>query len=670
MKTDSPFRSPKWSSAFRRTPRRPRVTSDIAGNFTVRFPAPGSYLIHAARQGFFVFDGRSELRDGPNQLQLTLNHLQDFFQSVDVAYSAPAIDPAQTSEQKQLTSVEILKAPYPASQDLRNALPLLPGVVQDVNGRLHFNGGASDQTNYTLDGFNIADPVTGRFEARLNIESVRSIDVESARYSAGKDRGTAGTVDLKTNMGDDRWRFGATNFIPGVSTDGDFHINKWTPRLTVSGPLVKGRAWFYNGFDTFYDVDTIDRLPNGQNRTRAMTGSNLTRLQVNLTPANILTGSLLLNRATEDRHGLSFLDPVETTINRREDLYFTSLKDQVYFSGWSAHRVRRRRQPGYLRESPQGDQTFDISPSGKSGNYFVNLHRHSGRQQFVSDTYLPALHKFGEHRLRFGVDAQRSTFSLLADRHDYRVLREDLSVARYVSFLGNGFSSKAGFRLGEYVEDRWAPVDGLLVETGLRVSSDSIVGPALLSPRFSVAYAPKWLRETKFAAGIGIFYDALSLGVFGRQDQVSIATFFDPNGQISRGPVETTFVVDPRGLRAPRYRTLSFSVERKLPFDFYGKASYIGKVGRRGFTFAPDTAGASEPIPEGGLYRLRNWRNDRYDAVELTVRRTFAGKFEWVGGYTRSSAPEPTRSSITASRIRSSRRRRPGRCRGIHRIVF
>src|SRR5205814_6982704 len=29
---------------------------------------------------------------------------------------------------------------------------------------------------------------------------------------------------------------------------------------------------------------------------------------------------------------------------------------------------------------------------------------------------------------------------------------------------------------------------------------------------------------------------------------------------------------------------------------------------------------------------------DRYDAVELTVRRTFAGKFEWLAGYTRSSA--------------------------------
>src|SRR6266481_4022165 len=122
------------------------ATSDIGGAFSLRLPSPGVYLVHAERTGFFVFDGRSELEEGLSQLHLTLNHLQDFFQSVDVAYSAPAIDPEQPAEQKQLNSVEILEAPYPNSQDLRYALPLLQGVVQDVYGRVHVNGGATDQT--------------------------------------------------------------------------------------------------------------------------------------------------------------------------------------------------------------------------------------------------------------------------------------------------------------------------------------------------------------------------------------------------------------------------------------------------------------------------------------------------------------------------------------------
>src|SRR5439155_27011041 len=151
------------------------------------------------------------------------------------------------------------------------------------------------------------------------------------------------------------------------------------------------------------------------------------------------------------------------------------------------------------------------------------------------------------------------------------------------------------------------------IEAGLRLDWDDVVRTFQLSPRLSAAYAPKWLHETKVAAGIGIFYDAPSLGILGRQDQVSVSTFYNPSGEISRGPVETAFLVDQRNLRSPRFRIVSLSFERKLPFESYGKASYISKLGHSGFTFAPDAMATFAPIPIDGLYRLRNWRNDRYD---------------------------------------------------------
>src|SRR5947209_16262685 len=104
----------------------------------------------------------------------------------------------------------------------------MDGVVQDNSGRAHFNGAQTSQTNYTLDGFNIADPVTGRLETRLNIDTIQSMDLESSRYSADNGRGSAGSLDLKTKMGDDRFRFGGTNFIPGVSNESGLYVNKWT----------------------------------------------------------------------------------------------------------------------------------------------------------------------------------------------------------------------------------------------------------------------------------------------------------------------------------------------------------------------------------------------------------------------------------------------------------
>jgi len=154
----------------------------------------------------------------------------------------------------------------------------------------------------------------------------------------------------------------------------------------------------------------------------------------------------------------------------------------------------------------------------------------------------------------------------------------------------------------------------------------------------AVAFAPKWLRDTKVAAGYGVFHDALTLSTLTQnQDQISLSTFFLPDGQVL-GPVQTAFLVNEHALRTPRYRTLSFTVERKLPFDFFGKASYSHRVGSGGFTFINELEALGGTAFQGAVYQLRNWRHDRYDAAEFTIRRTFAGQFEWLAGYTRSSA--------------------------------
>lgn len=611
------------------------ATSDPFGQFDLKLSEPGAYLVGAWREGFFRVSGSPAFfTEGENQLTITLNHLQEFAESVDVVYSPPAIDVAEPGDRKELNTVEILTVPYPASHDLRNALPMFQGVVKDDAGLVHVDGAASDQTNYTLDGFNISDPVTGRLEARLNIESVRALELETSRFGADKGRASAGSIDVRTKMGDDRWRFGGTNFIPNVSTRDGLHLNKWTPRVEFSGPLKRGRAWFHNGFETYYDVDTIDELPSGENRTRSITTNNFSRVQVNLTPANILSASLLMNYENRRRYGLSFLDPLETTTNRRNKLVMTAVRDQVYFPRGALAEFGFADTRMMLVQVPQGDRMFEITPYGNSGNYFVGIDRHSNRQQWTANVILPSIEKGGSHQLRFGVDFQRASFAQETVRHDYRVLRTDLTVARHVTFAGDPFQQRRNFEGAHYILNKWTPREGVVVEAGLRADWDQVVRDVLWSPRISAAWAPRWLSDTKFSAGYGIFHDSLSLGTLTRhQDQVSYATFYAPGGAYERGPLMTAFYVNERELRAPRHRTFSASAERRLPFDFYGRAGFTLRTGNRGFTFVNE----AEPYGGEGHYYLRNWRTDRYRAVEVSLRRTF-GRFEWWAGYTRSSA--------------------------------
>ena len=83
------------------------VSSDPAGNFRTNLPAPGEYTIRAERVGFFLYAGRGQQFDaGGQQLTIRLNHLQEFADRIDVTYSAPAIDPQQTSERKELTNTD------------------------------------------------------------------------------------------------------------------------------------------------------------------------------------------------------------------------------------------------------------------------------------------------------------------------------------------------------------------------------------------------------------------------------------------------------------------------------------------------------------------------------------------------------------------------------------
>ena len=615
------------------------ASSDRAGNFAVTLPAAGDYAIRAERLGFYVYQAARQHFDAESsELTITLNHLQEFSERIDVSSSAPAIDTTEPADRKELDNTEILTVPYPAPGDYRNALPLMDGVVQDNSGRPHFNGGQVNQTNYTLDGFNISDPVTGALNTQINIESIQSMTVETSRFSAENGRGSAGVVDLQTKMGDDRFRFAGTNFVPGISSESGFHISKWTPRLEVSGPLAKGRAWFHNGIDGTYINDIVPGLPRGQNRTGGIAVSDLSRLQVNLTPANIFTGSFLVNMTDLRHDGLSFLDPLETTTNHRHTMYMTTLRDQAYFSGGELLDVGFADTRGELRLTPQGGSLFEITPFGDRGNYFENLDQHFYRQQWIANVFLPVVHAAGTHQLKFGIDFEREAFHQKALLHDYEVLRADNSVARHVTFGGSPFQGRKNFEGAQYIQDAWKIREGLLLDTGLRVEWNEIVRDLEVGPRIAVAWAPSFLRDTKISAGWGIYYDAINLDMLTRhQAQASFSTFYLPDG-IPQVPVTSYFLADEQDLETPYYRTTSASLERKLPGAFYLTAGYTRRTGAHGFTFMPESPIPVAPPYGNILYQLRNARRDRYDAVDVSLRHTFAAQFEWFIGYTRSSA--------------------------------
>ena len=236
-------------------------------------------------------------------------------------------------------------------------------------GRVHFNGGDTNQANYTLDGFNISDPVTGRLETRVNIDTIQSMDLENSRFSAENGRGSTGVLDLKTKMGDDRFRFGGTNFIPGVTTDSGVYINKWTPRLEFSGPLAKGRAWFHNGFDAFYNMDTVSGLPRGREPHQRAHHQQPDPFPVQYHAGKHSDRQLPVQSGLYQPFRAEHSESGGATTDQRQQSYMSTMRDQHYFGG-ALLDVGFADTRGLLRNPPQGDLLFQITPLGNRGNYF------------------------------------------------------------------------------------------------------------------------------------------------------------------------------------------------------------------------------------------------------------------------------------------------------------
>src|SRR3954471_2398516 len=261
--------------------------------FTGRCQIPslpsGEYQLHVEKEGYYALDQPRVQIDPGSTIEVTLNHQQEVREIVDVRESTPAIDPTQVSSRETLTGLDVLNIVFPATHDYRNALNFSPGVVQDQYGQTHIAGAQTYQTQTLLDGFNVTQPANGQLLIRVSIDAFRSIQVEPSREPAEAGKGSAGLLMLNTGIGDDHFRFWATDFIPSVINRHGWRFNQFLPRFTFSGPIEKGKIWFYNAFDGEYDNQIYTELPRGADNDQILRIGNLTKLQANVTNRNILT---------------------------------------------------------------------------------------------------------------------------------------------------------------------------------------------------------------------------------------------------------------------------------------------------------------------------------------------------------------------------------------------
>lgn len=625
--------------------------TDPQGRFEIEVPAPGNYSLVTERDGYYAtaLKSCSISATSGEEVVITLEPVREHSESVEVTAPAPAIDMDTTAARRLLTSREVIDIPYPNTNDLRQALRTVTGVVRDNRGGLHVNGAAEDQVQYTLNGFNLNDPLTGRFDSRLSVESIENVEISSGNLPAEFGKGTGGTLAVRTQTGGDRFRYVATNFVPGIENRKGWTLGDWTPRVGVSGPIRRGRTWFSNSTDVAYNRIFIRDLPKGSDRQTSMRLSNLLHLQHNLTPGQIFSGGVLVNVFNAPRSGLSVLDPVETTVDRRARQWFFYVRDQAYLSrrtllefGFAANRT-------FGREIPQGSGMLAYTPFGRRGNWFADGVRKAGRDQAVASVSPPAVALLGSHQLRAGVDLNRVAYWQDVRRTGYENYGAANALTQRTVFGGSGELRRTNEEAAAYVQDSWRLRSGLLAEIGIRADWDRIVATWNVSPRAGVSWSPARWSDTKFYAGFGRISDATNLRVFTRQlDQYSLATYLGADGEVVRGPALNLFTIQNRELERPMAYSVTFGGAHRWRNGFTLRVDCVRRRMNNGFAFNSIVEDPLAPAPPwaeqmharvlDAVYDLFNHRTDRFDSVAVTARQSIRGRYEWLASYARSRA--------------------------------
>jgi Carboxypeptidase regulatory-like domain len=650
-----------------------RCVSDAAGRCEFDNLSSGTYEIHVEKPGFYSVSQPNIQLGAAANVDVALVREQQARESVDVVAFASDIDRTQTSSREELTGSELIDIPYPGPHDYHNALNFIPGVTPDGFGQLHVAGAEGYQTEVLLDGFNVSQPTNGQLALRTSVDSFQAIEVSPSREPAEFGKGSGGTLALNTKTGNDQFRFRATDFFPGFQTTKGLAISSWTPIYSVSGPMIKGKLWFFDALDGEFDDNVTPQLPAGSDRDYVWRADNLAKVQADLSTRNILTVSFLSNYFHDKYDGLGFLIPQSATPTDIETAYYGSIKDQYSFGSGAILETGFGVDQYDSTLRPQGNEPYIELFFSAAGNYYLHENAAARRVQGMSNLSLASRQWHGRHDFKVGADADRLSY-------DAQFLRQPVSFeqrgapspgqpaepcntnangvpvapyfcTRYSVFSGGTYAPVYSDEVSAYAEDKWLITNRFLIEPGVRLDWGELVRTPLFSPRLAATYVLDDESNTKLSAGVGIVYDTTNLGLIHQPLEGRRTDYFfqcvptpmapcatteptDASGNVTAQPVpvSTIFAVNRNALEAPRYTNASIGLEKKLPDAVFLKLEFIDKRGEHAFAYNT-MDGAVD-----GLYLLGNRRDDRYDAFTASVRHHFRGRYEIFGAYTRSSS--------------------------------
>lgn len=533
------------------------VAADANGFYRALALPAGLYSVTASSPGF-----KTKVLDG---IELFLNRTVIFdipmemaaqTETMTVEVTAPIVDLTSSSIRQVIDSRTIDAIPLNGRNYL-DLIILTPGVTVNDNApsalapardtRGAILGERAGNVAFLIDGLENNDDFRGGVFQNFTQDTIQEFEVIDAGYKAEFGRGSGGVVNVVTKSGTDQMRGSAFLFFRDDKLDASTvkgqdppKLKRYNSGLTMGGPVVRERAWYFGSFEHFMEKRAAIFPPNipaslaaeedfsrqpkittyrlfGK-YNQSLSQRNDLRVEGSWSRSenlNELSSATSLPSASRNNTTTTFLGTAADT---------TILSDRSLLESSLGYRTQR------FAQNQDGTDGRSYSISWTDGGAGFNFGPPIGSVQDLNQKYLTLRESFSlfsgeKHAAKAGAEFVRTVVDgvqgqgfqyVIVTSHPNFALygRESFQIPQGVGFLNPGDDQirlrNNGISL--FAQDDWRILPKVTMNLGVRYDYDSkFKDTNNFAPRLGISWSPD--TKTVVRANYGIYYDRYRLGI-------------------------------------------------------------------------------------------------------------------------------------------------------------
>ena len=585
--------------------------SDAKGAFAVDGLPPGTYQIEANAPGLYAALA-VDVRAGTSSSVSVEMSVAAVASTVDVTAS----DPTQGGESAQhntLSQSVVEKAPN-QEEKIESLLPLVPGVVRGPDGRINMKGAQATQAGWLVNSVNVTDPATGGQAISLPIDVVSSVQVISNPYDPEYGRFTGAVSSVETRTSEfDKFHFSIQNLAPRAR-DRDGHIvgiGGFTPRTTITGPLIKDRLAFTQSLEYRFIRTPVESLPPLQRDTTLESFDSFSQFDLKITDSQTATLSVAVFPQQFDYLGLNTFNPQPSTTNLHQRGDQISAQHSYVSESGALLSSQFAYEEFDADTFPNSQAPYQLLVETTQGGFFNRQHRDTRRVEWQEIYHFSPKHSLGNHDIKVGVDFSHSSYDGRQQFLPVWIVGTAGSTVEQINFGAPTSFSVQQTEITWFGGDQWTLGPRLTLDFGLRFDNDSITSSTHAAPRASLTFALTSDRRTLLKAGAGLFYDRVPLNApaFPNFPDRTILTF-DPAGNVTSSVPYSNVISG--GLKNPRSETWNVEVDRQVLENLLLRVAYQQRNTVDDLVLNPETIGGNS------FLSLASSGRDFYREFQLT----------------------------------------------------